>query len=100
MFPLSTHILLICATCFILQVVNAQYPQDASDCASTASTHSPICALYIRPYSDNAYVWENTCGFSASPNSLVADRLEMWDSGFPWYVYITYNFATKIKCLL
>ncbi|KIP03263.1 hypothetical protein PHLGIDRAFT_246660 [Phlebiopsis gigantea 11061_1 CR5-6] len=43
----------------------------------------PICAQYIRPYSDNTYWWQNVCEFTADPSSLVADQVEMWDSGFP-----------------
>ncbi|OBZ76165.1 hypothetical protein A0H81_03373 [Grifola frondosa] len=38
-----------------------------------------LCAEWIRPYSDNAYWWENICEFNSSSNALIADNVEFYD---------------------
>lgn len=47
-----------------------------------------LCALYIRPYSDNAYEWENVCEFTASSDALIADNVEMYDYEAGWWVSV------------
>ena len=46
----------------------------------------PICAEYIRPYSENAYVWGDICGVTADFDVLIADTVEFYDAEYGWYV--------------
>lgn len=55
-----------------------------------------ICAEYIRPYSDNAYFWENVCDLSASPNALIADSIEFYDFQYGWYAVIDVEHPTHV----
>ena len=32
-----------------------------------------VCAIFMAPYSDNAYYWANACGLSVSPETIIAD---------------------------
>lgn len=49
-----------------------------------ASRPEPLCAMTVRPYSENACVWKNVCEFTASPDALIATDIERYDEGFPW----------------
>ncbi|GJE88404.1 WSC-domain-containing protein [Phanerochaete sordida] len=55
----------------------------ASQC--TAPRAQPICAEYIRPYSDNAYFWQYKCEITppADTGALMAAQVEMFDYGYP-----------------
>ncbi|GJE88405.1 WSC domain-containing protein [Phanerochaete sordida] len=55
----------------------------ASQC--TAPYTNPICAEYIRPYSDNAYVWQHICRITppADTSILMAAQVERFDDGYP-----------------
>ncbi|KAI0693986.1 hypothetical protein BC835DRAFT_1306520 [Cytidiella melzeri] len=48
----------------------------------TSDRPTALCAWHIRPYSDNAYTWDNVCDFSAPSTALIADNVEMYDYGY------------------
>ncbi|KZT06214.1 uncharacterized protein LAESUDRAFT_726029 [Laetiporus sulphureus 93-53] len=41
----------------------------AGSCSSPYSLS--LCCISLGPYSDNAYVWENECGFDSSDESIL-----------------------------
>jgi hypothetical protein len=47
----------------------------------------PICAEYIRPFSENAYMWQEICDLTEPPNTLIAETVEMYDAEYGWYVF-------------
>ncbi|KAJ3558449.1 hypothetical protein NM688_g922 [Phlebia brevispora] len=47
------------------------------------TTGEAYCVEWSRPYSDNAWFWENVCGLSAPSNELIGDNVEIYDEGYP-----------------
>ncbi|GJE90201.1 WSC domain-containing protein [Phanerochaete sordida] len=66
----------------VLQLASAVAGQA---CASTPDHPLPICAQYIRPFSENAYWWENSCDITPPTDTsiLMAADTQTYHPGIP-----------------
>ncbi|KAI0338949.1 WSC-domain-containing protein [Trametopsis cervina] len=65
-----------------LLLISLSFPFAHSAPPCSGARPQALCARYIRPYSDNAYTWQDICEFTAPSNVLIADNVERYDIGF------------------